>query len=404
MSKQHYNIWWGPPKKFSTQIAERKISWLELFYDLVYVIVISKITHYLAEHPGRTGLFDYAYMFAMTFWGWYNGSMHHDLHGTPGIRTRFMTLWQMMAVGALAVTLDSPAESLLSRTTLALLFLQLFITYLWWSVGIYDREHRKLNRPYSYLFLTAFTLLLATLWIPLPYKRIVFLIALAINYLPYALTAWRLKGSASDFTLSSNMTERLGLFTIIIFGEAILGVINGVSHLHELTFHVWLCFGLGILVVFSLWWIFFATIADRECKKGMWAGNIISFIYIPMLASLGMVGASFPALLMHVTVTENYFSNPLQIIFGVSVALFLCCITVISVFLVHPPELAKSKKIVQWLLVFIGIVNLVLMILFPVLSVFAYLLLVFISLLIVIVVMTRSWFRIELNRLQKAGE
>jgi low temperature requirement protein LtrA len=66
----------GPPKKFSASVAERRISWLELFYDLVYVIVISRVTHYLALHPGRAGLFDYAYLFAMIFWGWYNGSMH----------------------------------------------------------------------------------------------------------------------------------------------------------------------------------------------------------------------------------------------------------------------------------------------------------------------------------------
>jgi low temperature requirement protein LtrA len=249
MSKKDYNIWWGPPKKFSTRITERKISWLELFYDLVYVIVISKITHYLAAHPSWDGLFDYAFMFAMTFWGWCNGSMHHDLHGTPGIRTRFMTLWQMMAVGALAVTLDSPPERILNRTTLAIMFLQLFITYLWWSVGIYDKEHRKLNRPYTYWFLAAFALLVVTFWVPFPYKRIVFLIALVINYLPYGLTARRMKKNKIDFTLSSTMTERLGLFTIIVFGEAILGVINSVSHMHELNIYVWLCFGLGILIV-----------------------------------------------------------------------------------------------------------------------------------------------------------
>jgi low temperature requirement protein LtrA len=373
MSKQDYNIWWGPPKKFSTHIAERKISWLELFYDLVYVIVISKTTHYLAAHPGWSGLLDYGYMFAMTFWGWYNGSMHHDLHGSPGIRTRFMTLWQMMAVGALAVTLDSPPESIVPRTTFAIMFLQLFITYLWWSVGIYDKQHRQLNRPYTLWFLAAFALLIVTLYIPFPYKRIVFLIALGINYLPYTLTARRLKKENVELSLSSNMMERLGLFTIIIFGEAILGVVNSIKHIADLNIHVWLCFGLGILIVFALWWIFFSTIADRESKKGMWAGNLISFIYIPMLASLGMVGASFPAVMENMISKENCFSSPLQIMFGTSIALFLSCITAISLFLVHPPEYAKSKKIVQWLLIFIGIVNLLLLFLFPILPVFFYL-------------------------------
>jgi len=61
------NVWWGPPKKFSTHVEERKISWLELFYDLVYVIAISKITYYLSGHPNVSGFLDYTYFFAMIF-------------------------------------------------------------------------------------------------------------------------------------------------------------------------------------------------------------------------------------------------------------------------------------------------------------------------------------------------
>jgi len=404
MSKQNYTIWWGPPKKFSTHIAERKISWLELFYDLVYVIVISKITHYLAEHPSVSGLMDYAYLFAMTFWGWYNGSMHHDVHGSPGIRTRFMTLWQMMAVGALAVTLDSPPESILSLTTIAIMFLQLFLTYLWWSVGLYDKQHRKFNLPYTFWFLAAFVLLIITFWMPFPYKRAVFFVALVINYIPFALTARRLKKDNMDYTLSPNMIERLGLFTIIIFGEAILGVINSVSHSAVLDIYIGLYFGLGILIIFALWWIFFSTIADRASKKGMWAGNAISFLYLPTLASLGMVGAAFPALMENMTTRESSFSNPLQIIFGTSIGIFLCCVTAISRFLIYPPEYEKSKKLVQLFLILTGACNLLLMFLFPVLPILFYLLCVFISLLIVIVLITNRWFRIELNRLSEVTE
>ena len=42
------SAWWGPPKKFDRDIKERRISWLELFYDLVYVIAIARITHLAA--------------------------------------------------------------------------------------------------------------------------------------------------------------------------------------------------------------------------------------------------------------------------------------------------------------------------------------------------------------------
>src|SRR6188472_4397035 len=121
MDRQRVNIWWGPPRKFAYHIEERKISWLELFYDLVYVIVISRATHLLAGHTDWDGLSKFIYLFLMIFWGWANGSQYHDLHGSPGIRTRFMTLWQMMAVAILAVGLNSQDEHLFFiRTTIAL--------------------------------------------------------------------------------------------------------------------------------------------------------------------------------------------------------------------------------------------------------------------------------------------
>lgn len=398
MSESRYNIWWGPPKKFSTHVSERKISWLELFYDLVYVIVISRVTHYLAANPTSVGLLDYSYMFAMTFWSWSNGSVYYDVHGSPGVRTRFMTLWQMMAVGALATTLDSPPEYLIERATYALMFLQLFITYLWWSVGLYDAEHRKLDRPYTICYLLSFALLGISLAIPLPYKRIVFWVALMLNYLPFGLMAIFMKKRHEEFYISPSMAERLGLLSTIVFGEAILGVVESVGHLAAGHIMAWVRFGLGILIVFALWWISFSVVADREAKKTMWSGYLLLAIYVPALASLGLLGATFPALIERLLSKGNSYTSPLHMIFGVSIALGLCCISLMGNVLVYPEEYRRFKMVMQPLLIITAGVNLLLMWLFPLLSVFWYLLLVFASLLIVVVVLTRVWYWVELNK------
>src|SRR5579863_8792365 len=172
--EKNYNIWWGPPRKFSSHFEERKISWLELFFDLVYAIVISRTTHWLAVNNTPGGILDYAYLIIIVFWGWYNGSQYYDIHGTPGIRTRLMTLWQMMAVAALAVTLYSPSDKAVGGATIAIAALQFFITYLWWSVGIYDKKYRKYNMPFTICYLAAFVLIIITLFIPQPYQRILF--------------------------------------------------------------------------------------------------------------------------------------------------------------------------------------------------------------------------------------
>ncbi len=77
----HPKTWWRNSDERNANIEDRKISWLELFYDLVYVIAISKITHNLSLQLNITGFLDYFYMLGLIYWGWLNGSSHHDLLG-----------------------------------------------------------------------------------------------------------------------------------------------------------------------------------------------------------------------------------------------------------------------------------------------------------------------------------
>ena len=404
MIPKNVSIWWGPPRKFSREFEERRISWLELFYDLVYVIVISRATHQLAAHPGWEGLGNYLYLFVMIFWGWANGSLYHDLHGSPGIRTRFMTLWQMVAVAALAVTLDGPPDTLIFRGTIALVVLQGFITYLWWSVGIYDKEHRRLNLPYTYCYLGAMFSMLATLFVPPFFQRILFGVILVLNFLPPFLGARRFQANQSDFSLSKSMMERLGLLTIIVFGEAILGVIGGTGHLLMVNWNVWISFGLGILVVFCLWWIFFDLIADRENKHGFIKGQLLLLLFIPTLASLGMTGASFPGVMEGLIPGEHHDMLISRVLFGAGVAVFLWSITAISLFLEYPREYDHAKKILQPLLMLSG--GLILLITWLMLhtQVEYFLLSMFLVLFIIIFASMRGWYQVELKHMREQSE
>ncbi len=403
MDRRKANIWWGPPRKFTSQIADRRISWLELFYDLVYVIAISRITHYLAAHPDGPGLLDYLYLFTIIFWGWLNGSLYHDLHGSPGIRTRFITLWQMMAVAALVVCLGSPPDKIVFRSTIALMVIQFYITYLWWSVGFYDRNHRQYNKPYTVCYLLSLAVLFLTFFTESPFQRILFWIAACLNFLPPFLVISRLRINAEDFSLSASMTERLGLFTIIIFGECVFGVIQGTIGVQQMSTQIWVNFGLGILIVFALWWIFFALLADRKNKPGFLVGQTICLGYIPTLASLGMIGASFSGLF------QRALNNPahgswITTIYGVSLCVFLLGIVFITRFLNYPEGYDAARRSMQRLLILAGLSMLLLTALFNEMSLFTYLLLVFALLLTLVVVITRIWYRVELKAYEKSAE
>jgi low temperature requirement protein LtrA len=396
LENKKYNIWWGPPKKFSVIHEDRKISWLELFYDLVYVIAISRITHHLAINLDLNGLIDYIYLFGMIFWGWFNGSFHHDMHGSTGLRTNLMTLWQMIIVAALIVTLNSPPTTLIFNVTIALMVMQIFITYLWWSVGIYDKTHRQLNRPYTICFLISFALIALSLFLSPSYLRILFFISLLFNFLPPFLIIKKSKSRAAEFSLSSSMTERFGLFTIILFGETVSGAITGVSEIKELSFQNWINFGLVILIIFAIWWIFFKMIADRKCKQGYFQSYLMTLIYIPSLMALGMIGVAFSGMFME-NFNHDYFYW-IKITFGASLGIFLSGIIFISQTLDYPNELISAKAKWQRVLSFAALF----FILFPIfnfpLSLFAYLAITFITLIITIIIISKNLLIVELKQ------
>jgi low temperature requirement protein LtrA len=331
--------WWGAPRKFDQPEEERRVSWLELFYDLVYVIAIARITHHFALHVSINGFLEYISLFILIFWGWLNGSLYHDLHGNEGLRTRLMTLWQMMIIAALAITIDQSPERRYENITIVLMVMQLYITYLWWAVGFYDRSHRRYNLPYTILYLAALALMALSFVVPHAWLKLIIPLVLICNYAPPFISKVLLTRDRMELNLSSSMVERMGLFTIIVFGEVVLGVVTGISKTGAEDFNDLFNFALALSIVFMLWWLFFTLIANRKVKPGFVRATFLELLYIPALISLGLIAVSFSSFFdLH----ESQFA--LQQVFGYAVAGFLTAISLMLGQLEFPSIVQKLKQ------------------------------------------------------------
>ena len=56
--------------------GHRRVSFLELFYDLVYVVVIAQAAHHLAEHITWRGVAEFGVVFGMIWLAWMNGTVY----------------------------------------------------------------------------------------------------------------------------------------------------------------------------------------------------------------------------------------------------------------------------------------------------------------------------------------
>jgi low temperature requirement protein LtrA len=92
-----------PPRRHGDVDEDRTVSFLELFYDLVFVVLIAQVAHTLAGDVSWRGLADFAVVFGLVWIAWLNGSMYHEVHGREDGRSRTYIFVQMFLLVVLAV-------------------------------------------------------------------------------------------------------------------------------------------------------------------------------------------------------------------------------------------------------------------------------------------------------------
>ncbi len=329
MSKHPSPQWWGPPKEFKDRKNERKISWLELFYDLVYVAAIGQLTHRIATDPTWQTVGYSFLIFCFVFWSWVNGSQYYDLHGGDGIRTRLLTFWQMLAVAAVAITIPDVFDGSQQGFAITFAVVQFLITYLWWSVGLYDPSHRVYNKFYTINYSIAFALFIISVFTDYQTAIVLWVIALVFNLtapLAAARTVIRVLKERKQpaFTASATIVERFGLFTIIVLTESILSTVGGVGEIKNRQPAVWVVFILGILIAFLIWNLYFDMTSEQETKKGYRYLQFLVFLHFPLLAALSVAGACLRVLIADM---ETGPSATVQWMFCASIAVILLMIT-----------------------------------------------------------------------------
>ena len=82
---------WQPPGRYEDRATDRRVTFLELFFDLVFVVVISQLAHRLAAHPSWSGVGWFVFLFYAVWSSWLNGTLYHDLHTTNDLSVRVFT-------------------------------------------------------------------------------------------------------------------------------------------------------------------------------------------------------------------------------------------------------------------------------------------------------------------------
>jgi low temperature requirement protein LtrA len=121
---------------------------------------------------------------------------------------------------------------------------------------------------------------------------------LAVAWVVGIVLAARRARAGLGLTPTDSLVERFGLFTIIVLGEVVLGVVAGLSESERDATTILtglLALGLG----FGLWWIYFDLVGRRlpRADGGALANWVIS--HLPITLAITAAGAGMVSLLGH---------------------------------------------------------------------------------------------------------
>ncbi|TAU84016.1 hypothetical protein ELI02_10940 [Rhizobium leguminosarum] len=288
-----------------------KVTFLELFFDLVFVFSISQLSHALAAHYTPLGAAEAALMTFAVWWvwiftAWVTNWLDPDKMPVRGMLVALMMLGLLLSASIPEAFGD---KGLLFAGAYVAMQVgrSLFTTYAMTRV---DRANTL-----NFLRITAWLVAAGVFWIAgglLEHEArlIAWVIALAIEYAGPA-AGFAVPGlgrsTARDWDVSgAHMAERCALFVIICLGEAIL--VSGRTFA-ELPFSglTSVVFVTAFIGTVAMWWLYFrfghgraAHRIEHEETPGSLARQAFTYGHIPILAGI----------IVHAVAVEFMFSHP----------------------------------------------------------------------------------------------
>lgn len=328
----------------------RHATWLELFFDLVFVVAIAQLAEGLAEHHDGRGLFEFLVLFVPVWWAWAGFTYYANRFDTNDLVYRLLFLTGMFAVAALATNVHHAFSGGADGFALAYVGVRLVILIL------YARAIHSVStaRPLAIWYFSAFSLAvvvwLASLAASAPARWWLWALALSLEILA-PLVGWRLIRRAPIHP--TYIPERFGLLTIIVLGESVFAVVVGVVGAQWKTESVLAAVG-GFVVAAALWWIYFEFVDSEAVVRTLVGGLTYTYSHFPLIAGVAALGVGVKLAILAAAGKSEYAGTGWILCAGLALAMFAMAV----VELATPPTLFDTDV---WLRVTTGAVALALL-------------------------------------------
>ncbi|TGN85166.1 low temperature requirement protein A [Bradyrhizobium yuanmingense] len=287
-----------------------RVTYAELFFDLVFVFAVTQVSHALLHHFTPIGAVHVAVLFLAVWWVWvFTAWVTNWLN--PELTPVRLLLFAMMLGGlVLSTSIPTAFEGRGLWFAIAYAAMQVGRTAFWLFA---TPHHRTAVRHNAIRILTWFSVS-AVLWIAGGLSEgetrlWLWIAAVTLEYISPAARFWMPKLGFSSVEAwaveGAHMAERCALFVIIALGEAI--IVNGATFA-ELAWNAGniLAFVSALVGAIAMWWIYFHKGAEagserisKSAESGRLARLAYTYLHTPIVAGIILTAVSDELVLKH---------------------------------------------------------------------------------------------------------
>jgi low temperature requirement protein LtrA len=289
-----------------------RVTYAELFFDLVFVFAVTQVSHTLLGRFTPLGALQTTLLFLAVWWVWVFTTWITNWLNPERTPVRILLFLMMLGGLVLSTSIPQAFEARGLWFASAYAAMQVGRTLFWLASIPPKRDALRWNAIRILAWLSAS----AVFWILGGFahgKMRLYLwgVALAIEYVSPLARFWIPKYGASSledwYVEGGHIAERCAGFIIIALGEAI--VVNGATFadLHWTATTVG-AFASAFLASIAMWWIYFHKGADagselisKSSESGRLARSAYTYLHMPIVAGIILSAVADDLVLTHPT-------------------------------------------------------------------------------------------------------
>jgi low temperature requirement protein LtrA len=265
-------------------------TFVELFFDLVFVYAVTQVTGVLAHDLSLLGVVKALAIFWLVWWAWTQFTWSLNQADTEHASVRLITLLATGIAFVMAMTVPIIEEASGWLFPIAYVVVRAIGIGLQRKLAVGDESWSGAVRTWAITSSLGLLAVIAAVFVAPEYR----FIALGVAAL-FDINAALRAGSGEWRLFISHFSERHGLFVIIVLGESLIAAGLGASG-QELTPGVVGVVVIAVVATGGLWWSYFGWAKDAievrfaavTSGVGRFARDVYSFGHFPIIA--GVIG------------------------------------------------------------------------------------------------------------------